>query len=116
MAITTRAGASGLSRAMYSASISRFRRAAFSHLTRILCPLVHDFPNFAVVGKISAVRFLQRLANLFDLPLVDGHIFPYGFRGEKRPAAARGPRQFHQFLFEGAIQAESYDFGIHSIQ
>src|SRR5271157_3081742 len=72
--------AAGLSCAIWSNWAARSASAARSHLTRTLRPFPKHFLYFLVRGEVSRVGLLYRLLNLFNLPLVEGDVFPDGFR------------------------------------
>jgi len=65
-----------------------------SHLTRTLRPFTHHFLNVFIAGEIATFRFGQALADLFNLPLVEGDVFADGFSGEKGACTAGSLGQF----------------------
>src|ERR1700722_17651441 len=67
---TVRAAASGLSRAMYSASSSRFLSASLSHLTRTSAPFSHDRVDLLLTCEVASVGFLEGSFDFGDLPFV----------------------------------------------
>src|SRR5450756_396760 len=99
--------AGGLSLAMCSNWASRSASAARSHLTRTLRPLLEHFLYFLVGGEVSRIGLLYCLLDLFNLPFVDGHVLPDGFRRQERTAALGGLSQFVELLFELTIYPES---------
>src|ERR1035437_196384 len=99
--------AGGLSLAICSKWPPRSASAARSHLTRTLRPLLKHFLYFFVGGEVSRIGLLYRLLDLFNLPLVEGDVFPDGFRGKERTAALGGLCQFVELLLELTIYSES---------
>src|SRR5271157_4818740 len=99
--------AAGLSCAIWSNWAPRSAIAARSHLTCTLRPLLKHSLYFLVGCEVSCVRFSNAFLDLFDLPLVEGDVFPDGFRRQKRTAALGGLRQFVEFLLEFGINPKS---------
>src|SRR5262245_36096367 len=90
----------GLSRAIYSASASSSANAARSHLTRIPGPLLHYLLHVALGGKIAAIRFFDRLLDLFNLPIIECYVLANGFCRQERSAALRCGRELVQLLLQ----------------
>src|ERR1039457_3303283 len=110
-----RSAALGLSRAMYAASTSRSARARLSHLTSTAFPLLAHCRYFLFGGEVSCVRFSNAFLDLFDLPLIERHEFPDGFRRQERTAALRGLCQLVKFLLELIVYSESENcWGCHT--
>src|SRR5436309_1851344 len=107
---TTRPAAAGLSAAMHSASASRLASATRSHLTRTPSPLLRHSLYFALARKLPPLRLCQPLVNLFDLPAIQRHVFPYRLRRQKRPRSPRCRRKFVQFASQPALQPQRKDF------
>src|SRR5271157_846909 len=83
MSSTMRSAALGLSRAMYSASAFRSARARRSHSTRTAFPLRSHRRYFFLSCEVPRVRLSNSFLDFLDLPLVEGDVFPDGFRRQK---------------------------------
>src|SRR5271166_6285954 len=79
--------AAGLSCAMYSNCSLRSTSDARSHLTRTLRPFPEHRLHFLVGREVSRVGLLNRLLDFFNLPFIEGNIFPNGFGRQEGTAA-----------------------------
>src|SRR5579864_687002 len=104
--VTTRTAAAGSSRAMYSASESRFASAVRSHLTRTARPFLQRSLHFLNGGKISPIRLGQGFCGFFDLPIVQSDIFANRLGRYERPASAGCLREEVQLLLELGVKTE----------
>jgi hypothetical protein len=104
------AAASGLSREIYSAIVSKSDSAVPSHLTRTRFPLSEGRLNLSIARELPRVGFFDRGFDSFDLPFVEIDKRPNRFRGDLRFGTVHRLRQFFEAGFGLAIDAYRYDF------
>ena len=111
MRCTRARAATGFSRAMYSASSSRFLSAVVSHLTCIDAPLAQHLRDAIVACKVVAVGFGKCVSNLLDLPLVQIDEITYGLGSKKGFRSLRRFGEMIESLFQLGLQADCHRRG-----